>query len=268
MCPNWIKYTLKYYSLFAFHFISVARFGGSVINSLIFLCQIAICAWCSFISFESFAVHMRLMAFLDALNFFIYFLTCALTYWLIIYDSYTNRSIQHKFWQIFIRIDKDYQNQCSFSDWHYLCALILRSAINIFLIMLAYFKENAIGPYEKIMNLIFLNIFDHRIFFYLLHMKVVAFELQKIEEKLKQNRTINFITKCQCKWFGNYYNSIYEMVDHMNNAFGWSNLAITLLNFISSVVFSNFIYSQFNHKFNKFDSGSLSHLECITQNVF
>lgn len=263
MNPNWIVFILKYYSIFGFYNKSCAKFHEKCVNSLILFVHVGLCSWCSLTAMTSFVEEIQLMEFLDALNFLLYYLTSAATYCLIIVDSYANRNNQRSFWKLFAQIDGKYCHQ--FNKWSYLSGLITLSIGNTAMSIIAFAYERTTGSDTKIMNCIFLNVFDHRIFFYLLHMEAITFQLQKINAVLKnislnkhldiRRPAINSLTKLQCKWIRTNYRYVHEMTNHMNSMFGWSNLALTLLSFLSSITFLNFIYRQCHRKFGKFDSG-------------
>lgn len=252
---------LKYYSLFGFHCVSDAKFDGKFMSILIFLCQVSACTWCSFIAFISFAEQKHLMEYLDALNCFVYYLIGVLTYWFIIYDSYAHFRIEIEFWQIFQRIDQKYANQSKLSYGNHLSTLTIRTAVNVAIMIFAYNYENITEPQDKIMTFILINFFDHRVLFYFLHMKVVSFQLLKIKEEVErfQKNGINSewfrLKNDQYKQLRDYYRLVYEMTECMNKAFGWSNVAIILLNLITTVTFLNFIYSQTDDKFENFNGG-------------
>lgn len=256
MCPKWIEYILKYYSLFGLHFIPNARFGGKSTSLLIYFIQIGLCIWCSFWAFKAFIEEQKLISFLDALNFFLYYLTSALTYWAILYDSYTKKDILRGFWQNFTEISQKCATQFDLNKWNFLFAFILLLVLDTIMSGLALYRT-FINSEDNVTHYHFLAIYDQRIFFYLLHVKIVTFQLQKIENELKYIHQCkgylseNFVslTENQFKWIRNYYRLINEMVDNMNNAFGISNLAITLLSFHSAITFSNFVYRQIYHSF-------------------
>lgn len=252
MFPKWMNNILRYYSLFGFHFISCVKFGGKSTSALILLIQIGLCIWLSIWAFKAFVEEMTLITFLDAINFFLYYLTCASTYWLILYDSYTNQKILCAFWHNFIQISKKYSTQMDVNRWSFLNALIILLIIDSVMSGLAFYRALADSS-DNVAHYHYLVIFDQRTFFYLFHLKVITFQLQKIDSELQNflERKTQFpsFTKEQYKWIRDYYRLISGMVDHMNNAFGVSNLALTLLNFHSAIAFSNFIYSQIHIKF-------------------
>lgn len=50
----------------------------------------------------------------------------------------------------------------------------------------------------------------------------------------------------------------YNMSDHVNIIFGWSNLALIMQSLLSSIMFLNFLYEQISNKFSSFQTGLLN----------
>lgn len=166
MFPNWIAFILKYYSIFGFYSTSASKFCEKCVNLLIFFVHISVCTLCSLTAFKSFVEETQLIELLDALNFFFYYITSAATYWLIIADFYAHRNNQRAFWKLFTQIDKKCCHQSKFNKWSYLSGLIILTIGNVSLFIISVAYETTTTSSVKIMHCIFLNIFDHRIFFY------------------------------------------------------------------------------------------------------
>lgn len=259
MLPKHINYTSLYYSFLGFQFEFYKTSTRKLTNSIILLVHIAICTWCSFCTFETAKLQMGFIEFLDVLNFLLYCSTCSLLYWLLIYDSLMNRSDQIAFWQFFTRIDKKFYAQSELKICSYLVALFLLLLGDAFIFIFA-FVCNELTDSRQLMHGIFFVIHDHRTFFYLLHLKIITFQLRKLNTELIQ------FSKCRLrsiggnfcndwfKWIRDYYTLVYKMTDHVNMIFGWSQLALFILCFYSAIVYINAIYRQFNGKFSKLDS--------------
>lgn len=74
--------------------------------------------------------------------------------------------------------------------------------------------------------------------------EIVSFKMNKHEQH-------------RLNWIQDYYESVYEMTEKMNETFGISSLGLFLLSFHTSVTFLNFIYRQFLNKFTSYNSGLL-----------
>lgn len=249
MFPKWVQCTLKYYSLFSFHFIRTVTIGGNRITRLICLFHIGLCTWCSFGS--TFADELEtLMERLDALNFLLYYITSALTYTLIIYESCSNRSIENEFWKIYSRINNEFCRQKNVENR---CNLIISAAlcaIDVFIAILSIAGEHTTSSAYLMRHHIFLIIWSNRILFYLLHLNVIDLQLRKSEAGINEIQRLELF-----KWIRDYYELVHEMSDQVNVIFGWSHLASILLNFHSVLTFVNFIYRQIHRKFDRFNYG-------------
>lgn len=244
MEPTWIKNLLKLYSLFGFHSISFARIGGRFFSFSVFLIHIGFCVWITYWAIETFQLKSLDINFLDAINFFLFYLIGVITYWIIIYDSYTKQNIQRTFWYNFNRINREFSAQTDLNKWQFL------NAFTAFILI--YFASCTILLFRVLvgdrhtLHYGFLIVYDHRVIFYLLHLKVIIFQLKKIQNELKHIfENVNNMHQCidsVHKWMREYYRLVSEMTDHMNTAFGWSNLALTLFYIITSISYVNIIY--------------------------
>lgn len=248
MVPLWIDCVLKYYSLFGFYSSSCSKLSEKIFRSITSAVQLGCCIFCSVWVFVAFADEKTIMSFLDAINFFLYYLTCALTYWLILYDSYTNENIEIAFWSNFNRIGEQFYVPMKSTKWDFLCAFFWIILADLVCLSYSLYRENTTNIKDKFMHFTLIVVIDHRMFFYLLHLKVLAEQLRQIEAELQ-----NHPSKVQCNLIATFYELVYEMSDIVNVAFGWSNLAIMLLSLHTSVTFSNFVYRQANQKFHNFD---------------
>lgn len=255
MFSNWIRFYLKYYSLFGFHSIDSARIGGKLTTTFIFIIQLVLGIWCMLWAFQAFEMEKRNIEYLDALNFFLFYLTTSVAYWPIIYDTYKNRRNQNAFWQRFNRINNGFIIHINADKWDFLGAFIALGVIDLILFVLTIVRALS-NHLELVFHYIFIIVFDQRIIFYLFHLKTVTFQMRKILHIVNNQRYANTIMFRD-------YELIYEMIDDMNETFGWSNLGLILLNFHTSVTFASFIYSQKHHSFYQFNTGSFFFLTCI-----
>lgn len=259
MFSNRIKYLLLYYSLWSFHSISWARIGGKFIRSIVFLFQIVLCTWCSFSAFASFLEEKSSMEYLDAYNFLLYYIHCAVAYWWIIYDSYVKKSDQQKFWNIFLMDNEKFKPKFEFKIKSILIPFIIFIIGDISILGLTVIHANSVGSATNtIMRYFFMNIFDQRIFYYVFYQKVIAFQLQKIDfqlKKIRKNHPMSETQVVEIKKIRDSYKCVYEMVEYVNSIFGLSHLALFAISFQSAITFLNFAYRQFLEKFRNYDYG-------------
>lgn len=259
--PKWIDYISRYFSLYNFHTRSSKKKSFCILTLCI---QIFSAAWCTSIVFDSITELTYLMRGLDVLNFIIYYMNYSLTYWLIIYESFKHRANLQHFWHIFHQINYQHFSEAELKSRSYLIILIVTPLLDLGWIAFAICNERASAVVQKIMMFIFMNVSVNRLLFYILHLKMIAFQLQKIEIELKTIRTScqwNFKIECneiigRFKWIRYYYGLIYQMSVLVNSIFGWSQLTFILLNCHCSVTYLNFFYRQMNRNFFGFNYGS------------
>lgn len=262
--PNCLAYILAYFSLYNFYTTPEEK---KLFRYLKLCIHISLAIWCTFISFQSFSELICLMERLDVLNFIIYYTNHSLTYWLIIYESYKYRADIRGFWNLLTQIDDQYFNQLTFKPQIYLLIVIVIPFIDVACNTFAIFNEQTSRTVQKIMFLIFINVSFNRLLFYLLHLKVIKFQLQRIQIELYRIKNsdrfnitniqsnTNFECKMRFKWIRNYYCIVHEMSQLVNSTFGWSQLAFVLLNSHCFITFINFFYRQMNLKFVGFNYG-------------
>lgn len=251
---------LKYYSFVGVHYMPAMKIGGKYLIFLIFLAQIGLGMWCSVVVLKFLIEMNTLMERLDGLNFFLFQICSLMTFWLMLYDSFQYRNAQFEFWRIFSRINRDFCQQNDMKKWIYLSILFGLLLLDTTYFVLALSHKNTSSTSNKIMQYLFLNFLDHRKLFYLLHLKVIAFQLHKIECDLKQNDKIHL------NWLRRYYVLTYEMCDLTNTIFGLSQLSLILLSFHSFITYSNSIYRMMNRQLKMFNYGNcFQHIMFVLQ---
>lgn len=251
MSPKWIKYILMYYSLWGFCFIFPIEIDKRFFKFFVFSGHIALCLWCIFCSLISFSAYLTLMEVLDALNFFAFYVAAILLYITIIYDSHSNQTREMHFWKIFSEVSMESSAQSILEKWSYLNGLLVLLINNLLILLIGLVCDDTTDSTIKLLNFIFFNIIDNRMLFYFLHLKLIAFQLSKIGDQL--NEMQKSIWHCdkqpqnkwtRSDWIQNFYGQIYEMSDHVNLVFGWSNVMLILISFYSAVTFLNFCFRQ------------------------
>lgn len=251
MSPKWMLRLRKYFHLMGFPSTLCGSVYEKTFNFIILAIHIGFGAWCSVCAFESFIDELALMELLDALNFFLYYTFSVVTYWIIIYDSHTKQRAENAFWTMFERSNDGVFSQCNVEMWSYLSPLICLLSADILSSIMAILFEQTSEFFTKIMTFTIIWIYDNRIFFYFLHLKVIAVQLRKIEIEIKRLQ-INF-TKKRLEWIRHHYKLLHGMCEMVNTTFGLSNLASLLLSFHCAVTFLNFIYRQMHRKFHRFN---------------
>lgn len=270
MIPKSVAFILKYYSLYNFHSLSSAKVDGKLIRCVILIFHVSLCTWCTINTLDYMPKMQAIMARLDALYLFGYYISCAVIYWLIIFESFTKQSVQNAFWQSYLTIHKRFCFETEIKKRTNLITIVLLPVIDVVVFLIVVTTERATRPSTKIMHFIYLDLCAHRMYFYVLHVKIIAFQLRQLSMELKKIRELveycvyqqkrsvvqyDQLMKEKLNWILNYYKIVYDMSDNVNRIFGWSHLALVLLNCYCIFSFLNFFYRNFEKKFNKFNYG-------------
>lgn len=246
---------LKYYTLWGFISIPFDSVSKKYSNWLIFVIHVGFCSWSSFNTLKSFFKAFAFIGFLNSVNVFLYILTCVGTYWLIVYDCYTKRKLQHAFWMICEKISDHFCSLELMQKSNCLTILIAYSIVDVIICLATIFGENVTSPSSKLVHLVFISVIDQRVSFYVFHAKLIEFQLRTISAKLTMISTHESFGVSESfngrhfKYICNYYELVHQMSERINAIFGWSQLAIIVMSFHSNAAFLNSAYSQTKETF-------------------
>lgn len=262
MFPKWLSNVQKYFMIWGFCTTSSVSYNYKLLNISIFLLHLILCTWCSFNCLKSFIRLRIVINFLDAFNFLVFYVNCCAAYWFIIFDFFTKRQVPHTFWANLQRINKEPKLTRQRNSWRcFIVSIKLLSIINILVWLIVLVADDLSNFNDKIMFLILICVVDHRIFFYLFHLKLIACELQRIHSKLIDPKIKNY-SETQLKSIRKSYKLVYEMSANLNVIFGISQLTLIMLNFQSYVTFINFIYRHISGHIYSWNSGLFGLLKC------
>lgn len=237
MFQNWIINTFRYYSLCGFHSIPSMRIGGKSIKYLIIMIHSSLCVWYSYIIIKGLSNLQSNLEFLDVINIFAFNFSCILTLWLIIYDSYTNQNAQNAFGATFYGINAT-NFFCSARKLEFLIPMNVLTVGDCVIFALATFYGHG-THHENVIHCLFLGITDNRAFFYVLHLKIIAIQLEAIETKLKTMQTQSILWRKRLKWVKHHLQLTHEMCININKIFGLSHLAMIFLTFQTMIALMN-----------------------------
>lgn len=263
MSPKWISFVLKYFSLFGIHSIASAKFGGKTFCFLIFLNQIFISVYSSFGKAKVYEIINSLLGTLDVLNILLYDISNILTFWLIVYDSYTKKNAQNGFWHIFRQINQQHNVDKCFVKWSFIIALVVLFILSsAHVIVTVIFND--IPDFGNMQVYVYFQLtffFDHRMLFYYFHLNAIAYQLEKIQVELREmqkkmmNSDARHELSLKLRRIRKSYSLVSTMARHMNSIFGYSHLALVLHIYLSAVTVLNSIHHQYDRKFGKLNYG-------------
>lgn len=165
-------------------------------------------------------------------------------WWLVIIDSFLQQNSHKQFWTIIQQIDERYGNQSNYNHRPYMLKFIeffLITTLFAF-ITLALALLHSSGAFLEIFfaftHVVMLKVLHMRIFHYLFCLDLVNFHLQLIDceiksikiyasavaiENISQASKISFLSVKFNQFYEHSY-CLFELVNHLNVVFGWSQV--------------------------------------------
>lgn len=189
MFTKWIVILLKFFNFCGFHTEFSDSASHKKLGKRLFLIHIiwAIAMTYFAVAFTSQALYKE-TAIPYVINLLLQLFNGILTHWLIIVESYKQRSVQRKFWQIYEHI-KHHNKYCkrpalrfySISFVHY-CVVV----IGIQLFFLSYYLQYVANNwYFRLSYLVTQMSYHYRVFYYIFFLELIKFELKIIKNELK-----------------------------------------------------------------------------------
>lgn len=236
MFPKKIRYLLKYYDVFGFctetnsdrkatlkTFIVHILIGSFVIVSFLFF------AWNSIEILDNtlLVVNRSLQMFSEAS-----------LYWVTIFESLLKRNHQRKLWNTYRQIQNfagRHQNPPKFYSYFFIFCEYLFVFSTIQLISMYYYLYFVgLFFYFNISYIIVVKMYHNRVFYYLFHLELIKHEFLSIRNEVKRIAgadisKFDFSFNIQSfRRIRERYKLLQDMVNHLNEVFGWSQLASIL----------------------------------------
>lgn len=237
MFSKFVIFLLKFFDLCGFQTES-ARVIGSRNRAI---CIFVIHCGCAFaLTYFVFGYASEPILLGEVLPYFVneilQILNGMLTHWVIIIESFIQRGIQKKFWDIYQKIDKN-RVKCkkSLLRAYKMKFIEFFSVVTIIQTIFMCYFTHYVGNYYffRIAYLVSQTVYHYRVFYYLFYVELIKFELQAIETEL---RTIAKITQRNeidsnpenfnansLKMINAHCQLILQLNECINKIFGWSN---------------------------------------------
>lgn len=208
--------------------------------------------------------------------------TCGvLIYCVIIIESFFQRKIQQKFWNIYKYIHTDQQqqqhNKFSHRTLHlkvYLIKLLsyFSASIPVDVYLMCYFFNFVESHFfYSLAYMFFVVIYQTRIFYYVFYLELIKYELKAIKNPLKSVALVNDLkgnlirldAPSQMKTIYKHYSQICELNDCINQIFGLSNFVTILYCFELALTDANWAYTSFDQWPMGYTYGNLSYFDWV-----
>lgn len=248
MLPKQINFILKICDFLGFYTESSPKNCKPVFNYVFRMLSVI------YFAYQLFKYHSLLEWYLDkaldVLNVVMQSYGTLLTYCVIIVDSLIHRRTHQNFWMI---SEKSYklrgdQQQCLWWNFVFKFTEFHSTAFLITLVNLIHFKSHAFNLFFII---ILFKICHSRIFHYLLYLEIIQIKLKIIQIECKASILIG-TAKESTKIIRELYQMILEMVENLNDIFGYSHLVTVLYCFYFVLTDLNWAYVYFSKRLVKY----------------
>lgn len=206
-----------------------------------------------------------LMGILNTINEAIQYTAALFTYWLIILDSFVYHGQYKIFWTILERIDDQFSSQHMDLQnylWRFIEYILISTILYVLIIISnAFPKSNSVFVFYLL-----IIIWQIRMFYYILYLEIVLYQLKTIESEVLMMRKMLNIARDRklyqldihrtsifhlfeskrMKWIQEYYCCVGTMIELLNTIFSSSQAATILFSFYSFVTDLNWIFANFD----------------------
>lgn len=192
--------------------------------------------FCTLYQFRFVILFQLTTRMIEVVNYMLQYSVALYTYWCIIFDSNRQMRENQRFWKVVEKADKFPFTQNDIQLKHYCSKFLLCFYTSALGILSTIVKTD--GEYKELMfvYLFLIKICEARAFYYIFCLEVLQFQLNKIE-KVPRDQHDDQRTFKQMR--GHY---VYDMTNHLNNAFGVSQVAMILFCFYFLLTDINWAY--------------------------
>lgn len=190
--------------------------------------------------------------FAEVVNVSLQYSIPVLTYLTIILESLLQQHEHLRFWNVYQRILYEFCYETAFLNAF--IKSIFRTIAPVLVISI-WFNYSFAASFRSIIVFVvvmfyffMLMICQIRVFYYLMCLEIVHFQIRTIDNTLKTIKCIPSLTIRIRKltWVRQYYNCVYEMMKHLHDVFGWSHAALVLYSFYSLLTNINWFYAHYH----------------------
>lgn len=247
MLSHQICWILSFFDMFGYNSGSSKIFQSQ--KSMQFICFLHILL-ATLITFEQMLFYYEfyfLFGLFETMNDLVEIIAALFTCYLIILDANINRRSHKYFWTVLQRIDYNFV-PFNFSFKCYIMRIVAFIALVTLTIVMRYTSYNALKPLSF---LIVIKICQIRILYYLFCLEVIHIQWTRIEQefvKLNVNsfNSIPTMLPQKLKQIRLGFHCIYEMMNALNELFGWSQVAGISFSFFCLFAELNYIVIHFN----------------------
>lgn len=261
MLPHRITHILNFFDAFGYN--SGTSKLSTTRNLQFIVYAVHIFLILSFSVYETASIPMlfKVFNYSEVLNQILQYWATLFTCWLTIFDSILHRNAHKFFWDVLEIIDQKFCCQSKFSFNCYEVKMVEFFVVTVLttILMFLTFDYNLLSV-EIAYNFLVL-LCEFRVFYYLFCIEIIHFQLRIIENEVKTMQTslncsanLSQMPKLsqiyelhRFKWTREYFHCIYEMVNLLDEFFGWSHVAA--ISFCAYLVLTDLHWFYINYSY-------------------
>lgn len=198
------------------------------------LLNIALISFLTIFKYQYVIQFLSIFETIDMLNEIFSLSIPLYSWWLVIIDTYLQQHSHKKFWTIVEHINEWYCNQSKYNHRPYMLKFMEFFLItsSYALIMLAssvlHMSDENEDVFIAIVYVVLIKMLHMRLFYYLFCLDLVNFQLEMIDCEIKTIKICDFsqasFLSSKFKQLCEYSYCTFELVNHLNVVFGWSQV--------------------------------------------
>lgn len=240
-----VTFILTFFNLCGYH---PELYAANIFSHIIFISHVLLVLYLSLHYLIGFQTWMDLKKMkVEMISDISEFFFALITQWIVIIEAYIQRKAQRTFWQVFVCIVQKYHQNKNLQLRNYVLKFVEST---MFIILFFIYNLTILDKSETSWTFVLIILLNRqRIFYYLFYLELIQFELEnvaseakrlmktsKIRHKRKQFKSHRF------KYLRLYYQTIVELLNHINPIFGWSIFVTILCNLSVFVGDVNWLY--------------------------
>lgn len=233
MLPNRIVRFLNFFDAFGFNSGASKLSNHRTVIGLIQILHVVIVVLLTFFQFRLIFFILTPFGIADVMNETVQYSALLYTYWLIIVDSLLQHRSHMRFWAIVEEINRNFCGQLKCYR-NYTIKLIEFHTLLAFVSLITWSSNDWTMFDAGLAYSVLIKIVHIRMFYYIFCLDTVNFQLEMIECGVKSQRL---------KRTREYIYNTHEMVDILNEIFGWSQVAAIPCCFYLLTTDINWVYA-------------------------
>lgn len=252
MLPNQIGCILSFFDLFGFNSGSSKLFRTKYSINFIRFVHIVLAVLYTLSLINHFYKFFLSFGLTETINELVETLASLITYYLILLDAILHQRTHTYFWTAFQQIDDNSCGQSNFKLRSFIVKIVTFFSATTVMILIRIILSR-FETFDYLIYMSIIKICQIRLLYYVLCLEVIYFQLEKIEQVLVKMKDILSVEHSETRnsdsfelqrlrWIRSYFHGIYNMVNALNESFGWSHVVAMPFCFFCLFTDLNYLY--------------------------